>query len=109
MVHGDDAGLKLPPRVAPVQTVVIPIWRTPEEMELVEATVNRITERLTPTTRLRVDWRDDRTPGFNYHATQYAPDPAPLSRWRTLDVLPSDVRHNTCATPLASTQQHLIA
>jgi prolyl-tRNA synthetase len=67
MVHGDDAGLKLPPRVAPVQVVVIPIWRTPEEMEQVEAAVHRITERLAPVARLRVDWRDDRSPGFKFN------------------------------------------
>ncbi len=67
MVHGDDAGLKLPPRVAPVQAVVVPIWRTPEEMEQVEAAVNRITERLAQVARLRVDWRDDRSPGFKFN------------------------------------------
>jgi prolyl-tRNA synthetase len=67
MVHGDDAGLKLPPRVAPIQVVIVPIWRTPEEMERVEAAVQRITERLAPVARLRVDWRDDRSPGFKFN------------------------------------------
>jgi prolyl-tRNA synthetase len=67
MVHGDDAGLKLPPLVAPVQVVVVPIWRTPEEQAKVEAAVTRITARLAPATRVRVDWRDDRSPGFKFN------------------------------------------
>ena len=31
MTHGDDQGLRLPPRIAPVQAVVVPIYRKPEE------------------------------------------------------------------------------
>jgi prolyl-tRNA synthetase len=67
MVHGDDAGLKLPPVVAPIQVVIVPIWRTPDELGAVEAMVDRIKERLTPIARIRVDWRDDRSPGFKFN------------------------------------------
>jgi prolyl-tRNA synthetase len=72
MVHGDDAGLKLPPVVAPVQVIVIPIWRTDADLATVAEAVERITERLAPVVRVRVDWRDDRTPGYKFNATQYA-------------------------------------
>lgn len=64
MVHGDDAGLKLPPVVAPVQAIVVPIWRTADERALVEDAVARIQERMAPVARVRVDWRDDRTAGY---------------------------------------------
>ena len=37
MVHGDDQGLRLPPKVAPIQAVIVPIWRKPEEREAVLA------------------------------------------------------------------------
>ena len=67
MVHGDDAGLKLPPVVAPVQVVVIPIWRTDGDLATVEEAVKRILERLTLVARVRVDWRDDRTPGYKFN------------------------------------------
>lgn len=67
MVHGDDAGLKLPPVVAPVQVVIVPIWRTPDELSTVETMVDRIKERLTGVARTRVDWRDDRSPGFKFN------------------------------------------
>jgi len=67
MVHGDDAGLKLPPAVAPVQVIVVPIWRTAAELGPLEATVARITERLRPVARAKVDWRDDRSPGYKFN------------------------------------------
>jgi prolyl-tRNA synthetase len=85
MVHGDDAGLKLPPVVAPVQVVVIPIWRTDGELTTVEEAVQRITERLTPIVRVRVDWREDRTPGYKFN--EWELKGAPLR----LEVGPRDV------------------
>jgi prolyl-tRNA synthetase len=85
MVHGDDAGLKLPPRVAPVQAVVIPIWRGETEKETVTRAVGRVEERLAPVARLRVDWREERTPGFKFN--EWELKGAPLR----LEVGPRDV------------------
>jgi prolyl-tRNA synthetase len=67
MVHGDAAGLKLPPRVAPVQAVIIPIWRTEEERQAVAGLVARVEQALTGSIRVRADWRDDHTPGFKFN------------------------------------------
>lgn len=67
MVHGDDAGLKLPPTVAPIQVVLVPIWRTADDLGRIEPVVDRVVERLSPVARLRVDWRDDRTPGYKFN------------------------------------------
>ncbi len=67
MVHGDDAGLKLPPKVAPVQVVVVPIWRKADDLARIEQIVDRIGDRLSPVARLRVDWRDDRTAGYKFN------------------------------------------
>ena len=67
MVHGDDAGLKLPPVVAPVQVIVVPIWRKSDELQAVEQAVARIQERLSAIARVRIDWRDDRSPGFKFN------------------------------------------
>lgn len=66
MVHGDDSGLKLPPRVAPIQAIIVPIWRTPDQLAQVEHAVDRARERLAPVARTKVDWREDRTPGFKF-------------------------------------------
>ncbi len=67
MVHGDDAGLKLPPAVAPVQVVVVPIWRSADDLAAVEGAVGRIVERLAPVARVRADWRDDRSAGYKFN------------------------------------------
>ena len=67
MVHGDDSGLKLPPAVAPIQVVVVPIWRQADDLAGVERAVDLIATRLAPVARVRVDWRDDRTPGYKFN------------------------------------------
>jgi prolyl-tRNA synthetase len=66
MVHGDQRGLKLPPRVAPVQVIMVPIWRTDEERTAVEAAIARIEPELAPVARVRVDRREERTPGYKF-------------------------------------------
>ena len=67
MVHGDDAGLKLPPAVAPVQVVVVPIQRRSDDPAAIAAAVDWIEERLAPVARLRVDRRPDRTAGYKFN------------------------------------------
>lgn len=67
MVHGDERGLVLPPRVAPVQAVVVPIWRTEEERSAVLAHVERVERALGPGVRLRVDADEERTPGWKFN------------------------------------------
>lgn len=66
MVHGDDSGLKMPPRVAPVQAVVIPIWRKEAEQGPVEEWIAKVVETLDDV-RTHVDRRDDKTPGWKFN------------------------------------------
>jgi len=67
MVHGDDQGLRLPPRLAPIQVVVVPIWKNDEERSQVMAVVERITSELGKHVRLHVDDRIDLSPGFKFN------------------------------------------
>ena len=67
MVHGDDRGLKLPPRVAPIQVVIVPIWRTDEERAKVEEAVERVRGLLRDVVRVHADLRDDKTPGWKFN------------------------------------------
>ena len=67
MTHGDDQGLKLPPHVAPIQAVVVPIWRKPEERAAVTEFVNRLRHSLEGRVRVWVDDRDQYTPGWKYN------------------------------------------
>lgn len=66
MVHGDDQGLVLPPRIAPFQVVVVPIFRDEEQKVEVFRTVERITEQLSQF-RVKVDLREEVTPGFKFN------------------------------------------
>ncbi|MEA2629331.1 MAG: prolyl-tRNA synthetase [Chloroflexota bacterium] len=66
MAHGDDSGLIVPPMVAPVQVVVVPIFRDAETRAKVEAFIAGWSGELKAAgIRFRVDWRDDR-PGDKY-------------------------------------------
>ena len=71
MVHGDDSGLVLPPNLAPVQLVIVPIFRTPEDRTVVEAAVESVKKSLADVMtasgplRVKVDWREE-SPGFKY-------------------------------------------
>jgi prolyl-tRNA synthetase len=66
MVHGDRKGLMLPPRVAPVQVALVPIWRSDDELAAVRDAVTRLERELAPVVRLEVDWRDQR-PGWKFN------------------------------------------
>jgi len=67
MVHGDDQGLRLPPNVAPVQAVIVPIWRKDAERAGVRAFVDRVQEALAGSVRVHVDDRDQYSPGWKYN------------------------------------------
>jgi len=67
MAHGDDKGLVLPPRIAPLQAVLVPIYRSDEEMEQTVGACKRLAEELQATgVRCKVDDRDQLRPGFKF-------------------------------------------
>jgi prolyl-tRNA synthetase len=72
MAHGDDSGLVLPPNVAPLQVVVVPIFRTEADRATVAEAIQRLERQLggdvqtvSGPLRFRVDWREE-SPGFKY-------------------------------------------
>ena len=66
MAHGDDSGLIVPPRIAPIQVIVVPIFRDEESRLKVERYINTWAPDLKAAgIRFRVDWRDER-PGDKY-------------------------------------------
>jgi prolyl-tRNA synthetase len=66
MAHGDDQGLILPPKIAPIQVVVVPIWRNDEQRSAVLAVVERVKGMLSGV-RLRVDDREGMSPGWKFN------------------------------------------
>lgn len=68
MVHGDDKGLVLPPKVAPIQVVIVPIYKSDEAKEIVFPKLNEIREQLeSKKIRVHVDDRDELTPGYKFN------------------------------------------
>jgi prolyl-tRNA synthetase len=67
LAHGDPKGLILPPRVAPIQVVIVPIYKTDEERTSVLARCQQLVEQLSPTLRVHLDARDNYTPGFKFN------------------------------------------
>jgi prolyl-tRNA synthetase len=69
MTHGDDQGLVLPPQLAPIQVVIIPIWkknRDDEKRSVMEA-VAKMTAEISDDVRVRVDDRDGYSPGWKFN------------------------------------------
>ncbi len=66
MVHGDDSGLILPPRVASYQVVIVPIYRKDEERDLVFEAVEGMKREFVGKIRCHVDWSDHR-PGWKFN------------------------------------------
>lgn len=68
MAHGDDQGLRLPPVLAPIQTVIVPIWRDDEQRTAVMEMATRIEAMLQEGgVRVHLDAREDQTPGFKFN------------------------------------------
>ena len=67
MAHGDDKGLRLPPAVAPVQVVIVPIYRSDEERGSVLAVAEKLRDAITGNgARVKIDDRDQHRPGFKF-------------------------------------------
>jgi prolyl-tRNA synthetase len=67
MTHGDDQGLILPPKLAPTQIVIVPIFRDDTEKSLVMPVVEKVRNDLGATYRVKVDDRENMTPGFKFN------------------------------------------
>lgn len=71
MAHGDEKGLRLPPRIAPHQVVIVPIFRKDEEMVQVLEAANRIAAELRDAgVRVKLDDRDSVRPGFKFNEAE---------------------------------------
>jgi prolyl-tRNA synthetase len=89
MAHGDDKGLILPPRVAPYQVVIVPIWKSDAEKSQINELVSKLTAGLkSEQIRFHYDHREQETPGWKFN--QYEMKGVPIR----LEVGPKDVAKN---------------
>jgi len=67
LAHGDKKGLRLPPNIAPIQVVIVPIFRNKEQKNLVQDYIDDIINKLIVSNiRYRVDW-SDASPGYKFN------------------------------------------
>lgn len=91
MTHGDDAGLRLPPRMAPIQVVIIPIVKKDADSEAVLGAARQLEGALRGAgVRVQVDASSDKTPGWKFN--QYEMKGVPVR----VEVGPRDVEQGTC-------------
>jgi prolyl-tRNA synthetase len=88
MTHGDDQGLILPPKLAPIQAVIVPIYSTPEEKSSVLEAVDQVRAELKDI-RLKVDDREEVTPGFKFNDWELRGVPL------RIEIGPKDVQKNS--------------
>ena len=97
MTHGDDFGLRTPPFLAPIELVIVPIWRTDEDKvrileaaRKISATLSAWERRKTGKLRVHLDDRDGMTPGAKYYEWELRGIPL------RLEFGPRDLDNNQC-------------
>ena len=67
MAHSDDSGLVLPPKLAPIQVVIVPIYRSDEELDQISAIAKELATQLKlKNISVKYDDRDTLRPGFKF-------------------------------------------
>lgn len=97
MVHGDDSGLVLPPKVAPTQLVIIPIQ---QHKEGVLEKANELKERLSKVARVKLD-DSDKMPGWKF--SEHEMRGVPLR----LEIGPKDIEKNQCVIVRRDTREKI--
>lgn len=88
MGHGDEKGLVLPPKLAPVQVVIVPIYKTDEEKASVFEHCRKLFAELKDHVRVHLDDRDNYTPGWKFNHWEQKGVPV------RLNIGPRDVANN---------------
>ena len=89
MAHGDDKGLQLPPKLAPTQSVLIPIIPNDDSKSVVLETVNKLHEELRESYRMKIDDRDNISPGFKFNEWELKGVPL------RIEIGPKDIEKNS--------------
>ena len=100
MTHSDDQGLVLPPRLAPIHVVIVPIFKKPEERQAATAAANALAEALRAVALgdwlnhdplvVKVDDRDQYQPGYKFNEWELRGVPI------RVELGPKDLQKNSC-------------
>ena len=106
MTHGDDGGLRLPPKLAPTEVVIVPIWKSDEERARLLEAAQRVKDDLTSWSgrtddrlRVHVDARDGLKPGAKYYEWELRGVPL------RIELGPRDLQNNSCMTARRDTRE----
>ncbi|MDE6357462.1 MAG: proline--tRNA ligase [Eubacteriales bacterium] len=97
MVHSDNNGLVLPPNVAPIQVIILPIQ---QKKEGVLEKANELKEKLSANFRVKLD-DSDKSPGWKY--SEYEMKGVPLR----LEIGPRDIENNQCVLVRRDTREKI--
>jgi prolyl-tRNA synthetase len=90
MVHGDDQGLILPPKLAPIQAVIVPIWKNDaERAATLEAATAVRAALIAAGIRTKTDEREGASPGFKFNDWEMRGVPL------RIEIGPKDVSNNS--------------
>ena len=90
MIHGDDKGLVLPPKVAPTQVVIVPIYKNDEGKNSVLPKVEEIRNELeSKDIRVHVDDREGMSPGYKFNDWELKGVPL------RIEIGPKDIENQT--------------
>ena len=68
MVHGDDKGLRLPPKIAPIQIVIVPIYKSQDDLDKINIYIQSILDYMKENNiTCYFDTRDKLSPGFKFN------------------------------------------
>jgi len=106
MTHGDDSGMRCPPRLAPIEVVIVPIYKTDEERAQVVTAAKRLVDDLVGWERRRpgklrvhLDDRDGVKPGAKYYEWEMRGIPL------RLELGPRDLAKNSCVLVRRDTRE----
>jgi prolyl-tRNA synthetase len=90
MAHSDNKGLILPPRLAPTQTVIVPIFKTDEQLQIISEKARKIMAELQKAgISVKYDDRDNLKPGFKFADYELKGVPVRIA------IGPRDIENNT--------------
>lgn len=88
MVHSDNIGLVLPPKVAPIQIIIVPIWPFAESRNIVNPVVEELQAKLKKKYRISSDFSEDR-PGEKFYKWERKGVPV------RIEIGPRDIKNNS--------------